>query len=78
MLDHRPVLGIGIEPKLANENGHLASGGGRSLMRALVGSLPETGITQERLRILPFYSKLRSSLGPVSYTHLTLPTNREV
>ena len=37
-----------------------------------------TDIILHHYGLSPYAEKVRIGLGPVSYTHLTLPTNREV
>ena len=77
------ALSIGDAVKLARIRGDLmqTSGGGRPGAMAAILGLPES----EESRIVAegaargvLVLANRNSPGPVSYTHLTLPTNREV
>ena len=51
----------------------------RIAYRFLAGSRGQAGLPQPKVRLLPtFYLPDEGGTLPVSYTHLTLPTNREV
>ena len=42
------------------------------------GVVPELASRDHIRRLVPLTDQILHNLGPVSYTHLTLPTNREV
>ena len=68
-----------MQTKFIFITGGVVSGLGKGIAGASIGALLESrGLTVSLMKLDPYINIDAGTMNPVSYTHLTLPTNREV